>query len=99
LFQVNKTFLIIDAGDPPSVKGVPLLRFFWEPVIDLLGLVSSTFFQDHGDAPNAKFDIAGHATFVIPVDEHTASNNSPFLYIVLEVVLALQRLVESEMVS
>jgi hypothetical protein len=33
------------------------------------------------------------------VDEQTASNNSSFLNIVLEVVLALQRLVDSEMVS
>ncbi len=78
---------------------MPLLRFFWEPVIDLFGLVASTFFQDHVDAPNVKFDIAGHATAVILVDEQTASNNSPFLNIVLEVVLALQRLVDSEMVS
>ncbi len=101
MFQTHFHFpdFVIDVGDPPSVKGVPSLRFFWEPVIDLVGLVASTFFQDHGDAPNTKFDIAGHTTSVIFVSEQTASNNSPFLTIVLEIVLALQRLVDSEMVS
>lgn len=66
-------------------------------MIDLLGLVASTFFQE--GPPNAKFDIAGHVTLVILVDKHAASNNSPFLCIVLEIVLALQRFVDSEMVS
>ncbi len=68
-------------------------------MVDLLGLVASTFFQDLEDAQNAKFDIAGHVTCVILVDEHAQSNKSPFLCIVLEIVLALQRLVDSEMVS
>ncbi len=101
MFQTHIHFFafVIDVGDPPSVKGVPLLRFFWELVIDLFGLVASSFFQDHGDAPNTKFDIAGHATSVLFVSKQTASNNSTFLTIVLEIVLALQRLVDSEMVS
>ena len=101
MFQTHFHFpdFVIDVGDPPSVKGVPSLRFFWEPVIDLVGWVASTFFQNHGDAPNTKFNIAGHATSVIFEGKQTASNNSPSLTIVLEIVLALQRLVDSKMVS
>jgi len=85
-------------GDPPSVKGVPLLRFFWEPVIDLYGSVASTFFQCHDDAPYTKFDIAGHETSVIVMDDQVVFNDSPFLNVVLEIVLAQQRLVDSVMV-
>ena len=82
-------------GDPPAVIGVSLLRFFWEHVIDLYCSVLSTLFQDREDttSPMMTFNIAGHETFV---EEQTF--NSPFLNIVLEIVLSLQRLVDSEMV-
>jgi len=86
------------AGDPPTVEGVPLLRFFWEPVIDLFGAVASSYFQSHGDSVNAKFEVAGHETSVI-VDDQVVHGDSPFLNIILEIVLALQRLVDSSMVS
>ncbi|KAL7543186.1 hypothetical protein ACHAXR_012599 [Thalassiosira sp. AJA248-18] len=85
-------------GDPPSVRGVPLLRFFWEPVVDLFGAVASTFFQHNSDAPNAKFDIAGHETSVIVVDNQVVGKDNPFLNVIFEIILALQRLVDSEMV-
>lgn len=74
---------------------MPLLRFFWQPVIDLLGSVASTCFLH--DAQNTKFDIAGHETSVIAMDDLAVCSN-PFLAVVLEIVLALQRLVDSEMV-
>lgn len=76
---------------------MPLLRFFWLPGIDLLGTVASTFFLHNGDA---KFVIAGHETFVINVDDQEAlRDDNPFLKVVHEIILAFQRLVESEMVS
>ena len=88
-------------GDPPTVKGVPLLRFFWEPVIDLYGEIASTFFKERdGNESNPKFNIAGHETSILPVDgQEEFDNNNPFLHMILEIVLALQRLVDSEMVS
>ncbi|KAL9191186.1 hypothetical protein ACHAXT_000892 [Thalassiosira profunda] len=82
-------------GDPPAVKGVPLLRFFWEPVIDLFGAVASSFFPGSGAGT---FDIAGHDTSVIAVADQEECNDSPYLNIILEIVLAFQRLVDSEMV-
>ena len=54
-------------------------------MVDLFGTVASTFFQDHGDAPSAKFDIAGHETSVIIVDDREIYD-SPFLNIILEIV-------------
>jgi len=81
-------------GDPPAVRGVPLLRFFWEPVIDIYGRVASSYFK----SSNKMFNIAGHDTYVINVDELPASTDSdPFLNLVLEIVLSFQRLVDSEM--
>lgn len=82
---------------------MPLLRFFWEPVIDLYGAVASTFFKEVNttDAPNVtkKFSIAGHESSIISVvEEQSVDYNSPFLSVVLEIVLSLQRLVDSEMV-
>ena len=76
---------------------MPLLRFFWEPGIDLFGTVASTFFLHNGDA---KFVIAGHETFVVNVEDQEAlRDDNPFLKVVHEIILAFQRLVESEMVS
>ena len=83
---------------------MPLLRFFWEPVIDLYGAVASTFFKDVNisDAPTnitKKFRIASHESSIISVmEEQQYDYNSPFLSVVLEIVLSLQRLVDSEMV-
>ena len=85
------------AGDPPTVKGVPLLRFFWEHVIDLFGAVTATYFKADSDAPTATFDIAGHETSIIDLEGRV--NDSPCLTIILEIILAFQRLVDSEMVS
>eukprot|EP00804_Cyclotella_cryptica_P007102 CCRYP_014537-RE/>CCRYP_014537-RE protein AED:0.03 eAED:0.03 QI:291/1/1/1/0.9/0.81/11/143/2162 len=58
-------------GDPPSVKGVPLLRYFWELVIDLFGKVLSA---------------------------SSAVQNDLAIAFALEIVLAVRRLVDSEMV-
>ena len=81
------------------MKGVPLLRFLWEPIIELYGSVASTFFQGHSEATMAKFDIAGHETSALVIDEQIMCNGNQFLNIVFEIVLAFQRLVDSEMVS
>lgn len=81
-------------GDPPSVKGVPLLRFFWEPVLDILGRVTSTIF--HSTDTIKSSDIAGRVSCLIVLNEGTFDDK---LYvIVLEIVLSLRRLVDSEMV-
>ncbi len=81
-------------GDPPSVKGVPLLRFFWEPVLDILGRVTSTIFRN--DATIKAPDIAGHASSLITLNE--GAFDDKLFVIVLEIVLALRRLVDSEIV-
>ena len=82
-------------GDPPSVKGVPLLRFFWEPVLEILGRVTSTIFQ-RDECAHKSSNIAGHESCLIVLNEGMCGDK---LYvIVLEIVLALRRLVDSEMV-
>ena len=86
------------AGDPPTVKGVPSLRFVWEPVVTLFGAVASSLFNDHG---SETFVIAGHVTSVLRLGDQDCYDryvNSPYMNVVLEIILALQRLVDSEMV-
>lgn len=58
-------------GDPPAVKGVPLLRYFWEYIIDILG-----------EALQSSAEMC----------------NKSSISFALEIVLALRRLVDSEMV-
>eukprot|EP00984_Skeletonema_dohrnii_P019310 scaffold9198_cov137-Skeletonema_dohrnii-CCMP3373.AAC.3 len=82
-------------GDPPSVKGVPLLRFFWEPVLDILGQVTSTIFHSN-DSTIKSSDIAGHMSCLIVLNEGVFDDK--LFVIVLEIVLAFRRLVDSEMV-
>jgi len=82
-------------GDPPSVKGVPLLRFFWEPVLDILGQVTSTIFHSK-DSTTTSSDISGHTSCLIALNEGVFDDK--LFVIVLEIVLALRRLVDSEMV-
>ncbi|KAL7436370.1 hypothetical protein ACHAXM_005149 [Skeletonema potamos] len=82
-------------GDPPSVKGVPLLRFFWEPVLDILGQVTSTIFHSN-DSTTTSYDISGHMSCLIALNGGVFDDK--LFVIVLEIVLALRRLVDSEMV-
>ena len=87
------------AGDPPTVKGVSSLRFIWEPVVNLFGAVASSFFNDRGSETTA---VAELETPVIKVDGQGYGgryNNSPYMNVILEIVLALSRFVDSEMVS
>jgi hypothetical protein len=90
-------------GAPPSVAGVPMLRFFWEPLIDLFGSIMATFFYGINDKTNSKkFYIAGHESSVILLEEYAPSlcgDRGPFLDVVLDIVLAIQRLLRSDMVS
>ena len=66
-------------------------------MIELLGKVASTFFQGDVNAPNAETLIAEQKT---PTKLNgKVCKNIPFFVVVLEVVLALRRLVDSEMVS
>ena len=59
--------------------------------MDLLGTVAATTFLP-GDA---EFDIAGRKTFIISVgDQEALRDDNPFLKVVLEIILAFQRLVE-----
>lgn len=82
-------------GDPPSVKGVPLLRFFWEPVLDIFGRVMSTIFHSNEGIIEPS-EIAGHKSCLVVLDEGIFDDK--LFVIVLEIVLALRRLVDSEMV-
>lgn len=67
-----------------------------KPIVDLFGLVASTFFKGSDDTPNTTFDIAGYETSIID-QVQVSHGNSPYLSIVLEIILALERLVDSEM--
>lgn len=70
------------------------------PVVDLFGVVASTFFRGVGNVSDIDaFDVAGNKTSVIDVNNQTEWIESPFLNIILEIILAIQRLVDSEMVS
>ncbi len=89
-------------GNHTSITGVPLLRLFWEPFIDLFGSVTSTFFHAFNNETNTNFYIAGHETSVILFDEYAPAlrvNKGPFLDVIFEILLAFQRLFRSEMVS
>ncbi len=84
-------------GDPPSVKGVPLLRFFWESVIDLLGKVASTIFRGTGNSVQVEFSLVSDETNPITLSK-SVCHKKQSLVIVLEIVLALRRLVDGELV-
>lgn len=98
-FVVYISFML---GNHTSITGVPLLRMFWEPFIDLFGSVTSSFFHALNNETNTKFYIAGHETSVILFDEYAPAlrvNKGPFLDVVFEILLAFQRLFRNEMVS
>lgn len=61
--------------------------------------MASSFFDD--DTTPDKFTIAAQDTSVVKVDDQATmyNRNTPYLTVVLEIILALQRLVDSEMVS
>jgi len=84
-------------GDPPSVKGVPLLRFFWEPVINLLGKVASTIFRGSCNSLQVGFSLVDDQMNPITLSK-SVCRKKQLLVIVLEIVLALRRLIDSEMV-
>lgn len=89
-------------GGPPSVAGLPQLRFLTSPLIDLFGSVASSFFKGQNHDLNSKFNIAGHETSVVLLDKHVPSldgDNGTVLDVIFEIVLAMQRLFQNEMVS
>lgn len=81
-------------GDPPQVLGVPLLRFLWEPVMDILSNVAMSYFPS---STTLTFDLGGHETAALPLDCQFESEEG-FAAIVLEIALAYHRLIDSELV-
>ena len=87
------------AGDPPTVKGVSSLRFIWEPVVNLFGVVASSFFNDGGSETTAVAELETPVVKVDGQDYGGRYNTSPYMNVILEIALALSRFVDSEMVS
>lgn len=81
-------------GDPPQVLGVPLLRFLWEPVMDILSNVAMSYFPSR---TTLTFDLGGHETAALPLDCQFESEEG-FAAIVLEIALAYHRLIDSELI-